>query len=216
MSMTGVNLEKAQQDLNNFRDAADAIESALADASNTFADVVIHNWASPKAVEFAGKYTYKLIDIFVKPKEEFSYILNDAALAVSQIAESNGASFDSSRYFPLPTTMFYGHGSLDEVVEVSPNGETGMNIEVVKAGLDTFVASLESANASMDDLPTDIALYDETGELKASFADKIAKAKAKVTEIITEIKNDVQASLSTETDAVITGVKTALDEMRED
>lgn len=211
--MTGINIDKATSDLNNFRDAADAIVSKLAEASNTFADVIIHNWASPKAKEFAETYTYKLIDLFVKPKEVFNRLLEDAAIAAYRMAKTHGADFDSSRYIALPTTMFYGYGSLDEVVEVSPNGETGMNIPVVSEALTAFEASVNEALAEMDTLPQDIAIYDESGDIRATFADRVNSAKEKANAVVEPIKDSVNASLSTETDAVITGVQTTTEAM---
>ena len=211
--LTGININQVTADLKAFREAADNIVQKLSDASNTFGTIIVHNWSSPKAVEFAHQYSYKMVDIFIEPKKAFDAILNDAAIAASKMASANGASFDPMNYFPMPYTMFYGHSALDDVVEAAPGGEVGMNVDVVKAALEEFSSKVSQALALTDSLPRNIALYDSTGSLQASFSSRISDAVNKVNEVVSSITSAINASATTEANTIISGVQTSIEAM---
>ena len=211
--MTGVNIKQAIADLDNFREEGETIITKLAHASVDFDEGIDNNWASPKEVEFARAFSFKIVDVSIAPKKAFDSIVNEAAMAVEAMAEANGAGFNSMSYFPMPYTMYYGAGRFTDVVEVSPDGQTGMNIEAVKALLETFTATVREGLVAMESLPTTIALYDPAGELKAAYAEKISKAISEVNEIVNEITKAITEAIATEQESVITGVTTALDEL---
>ena len=212
--ITGVNISQATSDLNSFKGATDNIVNKLAQAVNTFCSDIVHNWTSPNAVSFGREFDYKLIDLYIDPQKAFDAILQDAAMAVEKIASSNGASFNGSAYYiNHPYTMYYGNGALTDVLDVSPNGEVGMNVNAVKASLGTFTEAVNSALSLMDSLPTSIALYDPSGSLKATYNTRIKNAIASATEIVNSITNSVNTYMATETNTVVTGVQIAVDAM---
>ncbi|MBQ3306570.1 MAG: hypothetical protein IJG68_00095 [Bacilli bacterium] len=214
MGFTGVNIEEATRNLDAFREAREQIVDKLVNAQDKFGTDIVHNWSSPKAVEFASSYGDKMTDIFLKPQIILDGILEAAAFGVMEMARSNGVSFDASRYSAMPTGRMSGANVLFSVKPEAPNGTVGMNTAEVKNAIATFSADINDALALMDNLPREIALYDEKGALAATFDEKVANAKSSVNEIVSEVLSSINEKMATETEAIITGVQTSIEEMQ--
>ena len=194
----GVNVGQAVRDLENFRSIANQIENKLAQASNEFADGIVNNWASPRAVEFEKEYNYKLIDLYAKPKEIFDSILYDAACAISNLASQQGVSFDPTRYYPQSTSKYYGNGAFRTMRESGPNGEVGMDSNAVQGTTVAFLAQVSSAVSLIGNLPSAIAIYDAYNRVQGTFRTRINQAGSIVNELADNILKSIQSNINQE------------------
>ncbi len=211
---TGINISEAGKVLDDFWDKKETITQKLGEAAREFEAEIVHNWASPKAKEFAKNFSYKLVDVNIIPYKQLNEVYNAAYYAASDMAKANGAEFTAANGpYMFTYTMFYGSGMLNDVVEVSPNGETGMNVQAVTAALEEFTNKVNAQLGAFRDLPREIALYDPSGELKATYQTRLTNAVESVNEIVKSITTEINSNIGTEQDTVITGVQTAIEAM---
>ncbi len=220
---TGVDLNQARADLDRFHNMVKELDMYANDAISTFSDVLAENWFSYTAAHSTIIGTLSTIGGFIDGIDKT--IIEKAVSAIQTLASSNGATF---MYEPeglvrgahpiYVTEHGFGGAAFDvsnHCKETGPNGEMGMNKAKVSVGLNELTQKINSVCNNLDNLPTNIALYDPSGDLANAFKTAITKGVQYSKEALARATKYVETDMNNEFDTISLGVlraKEALDQ----
>lgn len=78
-----------------------------------------------------------------------------------------------------------------------------MNIYQVKLAVEVFETKIQRVINEIDNIPMNIAFYDEDGSQAAAYANEIKKMKDKTIEMTTQIVADIKSAMETEQNSIL-------------
>ena len=212
---TGFDPVVAKNNIDEFWHAAVAAHEHL---WATFEDLWVDlefTWCSEKAVEFDKKYNNRGTG-FQRVVLEFfracDNIAKNARKAYSIIAKANSYSdvmfleeyeineedhpteYGSGFYYEFGCNLHPAHPT---------NGVVGMNIMQVKLAVDVFKTKIQGVISEIDNLPMNIAFYDEDGSQAAAYASEIKKMKDKIIEMTNQIVTEIASAMENEQNSIL-------------
>jgi hypothetical protein len=184
----GMDPNRAMQDITVFAQAMHSISDTMRKAGALFFENLANNWYSPNAVEFSNNFSGILYDNTVTIIERNADIIIAAAVdSFNQMSQANGGPTIPPYDHDTPSNQ-YNFGSLRES---GVNG-IGMNAAGVKQALSEYYRYINTGLSALDSVPTNLALYDQTGNIRVTFQNCVAKIK----EVVNSAVNDVATHLN--------------------
>lgn len=206
-NFTGFNPAVAKNEITNFYRMMNSIENDYYLGAYYLFMNLRDIWCSEKAIEFYNNNAQKTMDLDNDFINEINTITSKAIEAYNEIALSNDTMAFNDPFVPsnLDVNRDYEAESCFPILNASdPNsGIVGMNVKEVESELKTYMSSMNKVVSSLDDVPTEIALFDPDGSLQEAYRSLIDKMKGKIPERITSVKNEIQAAINTEQDTTI-------------
>lgn len=206
-NFTGFNPAVAKNEITNFYRMMNSIENDYYLGAYYLFMNLRDIWCSEKAIEFYNNNAQKTMDLDNDFINEINTITSKAIEAYNKIALSNDTMAFNDPFVPsnLDVNRDYEAESCFPILNASdPNsGIVGMNVKEVESELKTYMSSMNKVVSSLDDVPTEIALFDPDGSLQEAYRSLIDKMKGKIPERITSVKNEIQAAINTEQDTTI-------------
>lgn len=215
MAMTGFNPTEAQQQLQEFMEYGKKVYEKAANALNDLETNLYNNWCSPKAVDFGHDRISRLACIEKDIDTLYNNMYKDGVDAYNSLASSNGAPTMAceveEEFYYLSDNFRVDR--LPDFREANEDGVVGMDVEKVKLARDTYLAELESVETYMEDTPMDIAFFDPDNELQTKFKAKINKIVTYIKDTIAHCFRDIDESIDSETNVVMTGQQSAAENL---
>ena len=191
---TGLDPQRAQQDIRNFSDTMKTVARMLHEGGNEFFNTLSKNWYSPKAVEFSEKYNTSLYEGTVEVVENCaSRIAASAIEAYNSMAAAQGLGTIPYEGDMKPGIQYY-FGNLSES---GPNG-VGMNQDAVKTSLAEYQNRVKNAISILDSLSGTISLFDRTGSIQSLYSATLDKMKGTINNAVESITKDILMAIENE------------------
>ncbi len=202
---TGLNPEKARNDIDSFYNATLKITNDMSQAMGAFLsdDVGIKRvWCSPKAVEFSKNYIpryYRIVAEFVQYTmstcrnairsynrmarvnglQPYNGIVQDVLDVLSKASGDNTVATDAvtgNNYLRAAELLESGAASVFYPSHPE-SGIVGMNITSVQEAINIFTKEVENIIKEFDEIPSDLALYDENNSQQIAYTTNITRLK---------------------------------------
>ena len=173
---TGLDSVRARDNIKEFTNRSVEAENMLLDANLHFFENLRKYWTSPKAVEFRNTYVPKFERLIESYDRNAREIIKSAEIAFNTMAYSQGiVGMDINGYEDsFPFGRFEGSAFIDFFNEKNDNWVSGMNIAVVETQIiPTYIQEFGSAKQLLNEIPTNVALYDPDGSLNSSYANMV-------------------------------------------
>ena len=204
---TGFNPGVARNEITNFYRMMNTIENDYYLGAYYLFMNLRDIWCSGKAIEFYNNNAQKTMDLDNEFINEINRITSKAIEAYNKMALANDSMAFNDPLVPtnLDANKDYDAESCFPILNSSdPNsGIVGMNVKEVENELNTYLSSMNKVVASLDDIPTEIALFDPDGTLQDAYRSLIDKMKGKIPERINTVKSDIQNAIKTEQDTTV-------------
>ena len=214
-NFTGLDVNRAKQDIERFRDTCDKISSGVYTSYSELHNFLKFHWAAPKAVEFSSIYPNEYYSFLQDFADSSAHIVRGASAAANSLARANGlpASFDE---YGINSGERVGLSEGIYLVDLSEqaNGTTGMDVEGVKTQLDIFKSKVQKIIQLFDGIANGIAFYDPDGRMVGQYNRGISAFKDRFESFATRIVTDLTGYLETETDNILMAKEQATDYMR--
>ena len=203
---TGMNPMQARADIENFQSSMYSIASYFNRAGSDLFTSLQKVWFSPRAVEFSQHFSSPLYNGTVKVIYDISDSIVEAAVnAYNTLADASG----SGRLVFTPNN--HGDaGSFGDLKEAGPNGEVGMDGELVRQIVQNFQNAVKNGTSYLDSLPTNLALYDNSGNLQVTFSNCVKSAKESIASITNDITNHLSTAVQNETTVLKSAVNNSV------
>lgn len=211
---TGLDLDLCRRQLNGWLDATNAIFIQGGKVVKVFNQLLVLNWYSPVAKEKNTILKEDFAEMRRTLDAMFNKIYMNAVGAIRALAIKNGESFEAwgEDGFTSGGNNYYDLGWID--LEAEGRKGTGMNkSRVVNTILPDLNTGIKSVIESLDTLPMDLAVYDERGNILASYQQLIKDCKEKISEILEKVNLDITEVIQTEVDNMTLGVVEAGENM---
>ncbi len=211
---SGLDLDVCKRQLREWLDATNSIFIKGGKVVKLFNSALVLNWYSPVAKEKSSVLKGYFSDMRGALDSMFNKVYKNAVGSIRYLAMKNGESFEAwgENGFSSGGNNFYDLTWID-LEERGPKG-TGMNkSRVTTSILPDFCTGMEDVISSLDDLPMDLAVYDEKGNILATYQDLIKTCKEKVAECVENVKNEITSVVGTEVDNITLGVVGAEEKM---
>jgi hypothetical protein len=163
-------------------------------------------WFSNNAVAFGEKYSsflYKNTVDLVRTLA--SYIATSAKAACDEMIIANGGT-------PFPDD--YSYSSVDGdfgTLNASNNGVVGMDSEKVNQAIEAYRTTINNAYQALDDIPTDLSLFDPNERIVAVFKDKVHMVMGTMQRAAGDSFNSLKAYVDNENHIVTTAAQKSAD-----
>ena len=206
-NFTGFNPAVAKNEITNFYRMMNSIENDYY-LGAYYLFMNLHDiWCSEKAIEFYNNNAQKTMDLDNEFINEINRITSKAIEAYNKIALSNDSITFNDPLVPsnLDVNKDYDAESCFPTLNSADpsSGIVGMNVKEVEGELNAYLSSMDKVVSSLDDVPTEIALFDPDGSLQEAYRSLIDKMKGKIPERISAVKSDIQDAIKTEQDTTI-------------
>ena len=188
MGFTGLNPDRTLQELRVFQDAMQSIATTFENGGKVLFETLQNSWFSPRAMEFASKYSASLYETTVTAVEINADRIEDAIIrAFNAMSAANGGSTITppDRAYPSIQKTF------GQLREYGPNGEMGMDADAVTNAMAAYEGAVRTGLGDLNNVPVSLAMYDKNGQLRASYIQTITTMK----QLISQITSDMLASL---------------------
>ena len=196
---TGLNIEGAHVQIENFYDTAYDVMAEIMDLEDMFLHDLRSKWASPNAVEFSVMTQNKISELYSTFVTYVNHIVHGANDAGRTLAVANGASWSDVNLMD----RFGNDGIAGEPCLETLNGTTGMAVENVKIISDAFVTGMKNVLNTLNSVPTSISFYDANGDLLSSYSTGINKFSSQIENLTNSIVNTLKQYIETETNNIL-------------
>ena len=200
---SGFNPSAALDDITNagsqMKEIAEKMEMAGADL---FASLK-NNWASPKAQEFAARWSGKLYYTTV------SSVLIAANSFISRLTEAyNTIAIRQGCPTIAPPVSFTinDEATFGSLNERDYNGNVGINTSVVRRIVQTYRQTVNAIINLLHDMNIKLAILDETGEVARELQQSANALASELDYTISDISKQIEAVNETEVDTVVKAV----------
>ena len=198
--MTGLNPTQAKIDIEETQSAIKNVASMLNDSGRELFETLEKNWCSPVAVEFSNKYSGKLYEVTVTNIEHAAdKIATMAKEAYNELATAHQIGLLDVEEYSYPSIYTY----FGKLMSVDAENTVGMNVEKVKAAMIDYQKGVNQALEALDEVPTNIALYDPEGEVQSTYTSTINKVKEDLNSTVNAMMTELENNTNTETNTVI-------------
>ena len=190
---TGIDRERAKNDIDNFFDETEWIHRHLRDGCQDLFQCLKDNWAGPNAVTDTQILSSRYKDFLTRFANRGQGICEGATEAANKLLEACGEEPIYTRIY----SEFYAFVDDFPNCEVKlPDGRTGMAKETVGQMLDFFVKQANLQVGRMFNLPRQIAFYDPEGNLVETYDNNIGEFVEEARQLIddtnTTLKTDIE------------------------
>ena len=203
---TGINIGQVIHDLAAFRDAIGAAQKKYIEAYTEFESILYDAWASPQAQAFQD-YLVQLQYYGRGIGANGNEILESATDAARTLATSNGATF------PFSYEKLIEDVGWPLVLEESKGGVVGMDVARVKAAYDAFKGQSEGVITLLDSLPMNFAVFDPSGDLVATYKNKIDFVRNSLENALNNTTAKVNSVIAEEEQSILRGKTQAESEL---
>ena len=196
---TGLSPQEAKNNLNEFTAGMFDVQDTLYDELNDMMMQLASNWYSTKAVAFGNTYIPLLNDVLNEIMACAYRIRKDAVAAYNRLANANG----------LPTLnddcqqangIFFTNVMFKDT---NDSGVVGMSVEKIKT--DVIANGHRNAKQALnkfDEVPMNIAFYDNDGAIAAAYSSAIKACEMKIINTVNETVRAIINALEEETAAI--------------
>ena len=211
---TGLNIDRAIQDLENFRTTCGDAGYDIYWSFTPFFRALREKWASPIAKEYTSKAIPEYINLINEYTTTYRHILSGAAYAATYLASAHGVSYGKA-FDQFERGMTESDYAPDDELPCEDNldGLVGMATEVVKSILETFKNRMKAALNKFDNIPDGIAFYDPNGELLQIYNKNVNEFKIKFEEMFNKIVTAMTGYIETETENILLAKERSQEEM---
>ena len=204
--MYGINPEETNLQIKRFVQHMEDIAVKLDNGGKSFFDTMRNCWFSNNAVAFGEKYSsflYKNTVDLVRTLA--SYIATSAKSACDEMIIANGGT-------PFPDD--YSYSSVDGdfgTLNASNNGVVGMDSEKVNQAIEAYRNTINNAYQTLDDIPTDLSLFDPNERIVAVFKDKVRMVMGTMQRAAGDSFNSLKGYVDNENHIVTTAAQKSAD-----
>ena len=195
MGFTGLNPSITIQELRTFREAMLDVANIFEQGGRVLFETLQNSWFSPRAMEFASKYSGTLYETTVTTVEVNADRIEDAVInAFNSMSAANGGSTitPQNRVYPSIQKTF------GQLREYGPSGEMGMDSDIVNSAVIGYEATVRTGLNALNSLPLSLDLYDNNGQLRASYNQVINTVRQLISEITSDMVNSLKRYVNEE------------------
>ncbi len=207
---TGFDVSGARNNISKFYEEMDRICWKMEGDLTTYCSELHSTWCSPKAVEFNSQLD-KMWAANQMVYNTCYAIVENAVRAYNVIAQSNGME---GWYPNFPKETVNSAVNDPYYLVESKNGVVGMNVMQVKLSTDAFKKAVEDYKNSLDNLPTEIALYDPDNLQKGTYKIELTKAKETFTDTIQKVLDGIMGAIDTESQTILLAKEKSVDSLQ--
>ena len=189
----GFNPSRVKAQIKEMNDLLSSIQNAFVESSIIFFKELSNNWFSPKAVEFGDSLIKKAEDL----DREIIYldenIIDDCFSAYNEIATANGLGTT----YPDETGPFKG-AEYSRLLEISPNGAVGIQVENVKNIVQEYKNKLEDIKYKLSLLPRRMDFYDKSGIIAEMINNRVNRINDLVDESVDTLSTKLMMTIEQE------------------
>ena len=198
---TGLDETRARDNIREFTDKSIIAENKLLEANLHFFESLRKYWTSPKAVQFGNTYVPKFERLIESYDRNAREIIKSAQIAFNTMAHSQGiigrdiSGFEDS----FPFGRFDGNAFVGFFNEKNDRWVSGMNIAVVETQIiPTYIEEFGRAKGLLNEIPTNVALYDPDNNLNSSYALKVNNFINEMSMLYNDMLNSVNQATKEE------------------
>ena len=204
---TGIDRDRAEEDIHNFDYEAICVLCSLNNKFGGFLEFLSQNWASPNAETYTKQLGNDMHDILHEyDVKEYNFV-KGAYNVANKLLLANGEVPLGELYDTSYNETNYATCGLEL------DNKTGMDTGAVTTGLSEFNHLLKRGIAEFDDLPEEIAFYDQDGELIEVYNSGIKDFKVEIQSLLFDIMKNMNANIEEEAYVIFTSKKEAADDI---
>ena len=209
---TGLNIEQARSQIENFAETGFAVWLSLAYTSGEFMGELSKKWASPNAVAFSSDFNIKMTALLSELSTQVIKKVDGSNDAGRILARVNGANWNDAG--GSYTSLMKQDANLNTSCKENLNGVTGMDTENVKLLKDIFKARIDKILESLTAMPRAIEFYSTDGTLMSAYSTGIDEIETKVRELCDETNSSISSYIETEVNNILMAKNSAEQSMQ--
>ena len=188
--ITGLNPIRAKQQIEELNINLSSVQNDFVSKTQNFLSSLSELWYSEKAVEFSNNIISSLNEADQELKKVTIDIIEDACGAFNMLADANGAM--RIEVVPGP----FADGEYISCKDMDPSGNIGMRVDDVKILTEEFIDELETINNKLQDIPSNIAFYDQENNLEGTYTAEVNRVKTLIEESINFIDQKITQAVN--------------------
>lgn len=209
---TGLDINLCKSQLQDWRNKCYSLYSDCNKAILNFNTLLALNWYSPIAVQKNDILHDYCWDMLNEINDLCFSVLQNACGAIRALAIKNGVEFDST-FYEKDDSFGQGEPWLTTLKESGPKG-SGMNkSRVINTILPDFIGEIKRVIDSLSGLPMDLAVYDERGNIYATYRELIKSHQEKMITVLEEINSEITEIIDSQVENIRLGVVEAESKM---
>ena len=193
--ITGLNPIRANEQIEELNINLSSVQNDFVSKTQNFLSGLSELWYSEKAVEFSNNIISSLNEADQELKKVTIDIVEDACGAFNMLADANGAM--RIEVVPGP----FADGEYASCKDMDPSGNIGMRIDDVNILTEEFIDELETINNKLQDIPSDIAFYDQENNLEGTYTAEVNRVKTLIEESINFIDQKITQAVNEQTES---------------
>ena len=193
--ITGLNPIRAKQQIEELNINLSSVQNDFVSKTQNFLSGLSELWYSEKAVEFSNNIISSLNEADQELKKVTIDIVEDACGAFNMLADANGAM--RIEVVPGP----FANGEYISCKDMDPSGNIGMRVDDVNILTEEFIDELETINNKLQDIPSDIAFYDQENNLEGTYTAEVNRVKTLIEESINFIDQKITQAVNEQTES---------------